>query len=59
MKPCREDWRTCGHCIVLFAPDTRPGCTKAGIWDKLFGNDTCPNAPMPDQFVEGVEKEGS
>ena len=50
MRECPENWRKCGHCVVRFAPETYPSCTKAGIWDKLFGGDICPNAPMPDQL---------
>lgn len=55
MKPCPEDWRRCGHCVVRFAPDAYPSCTKSGFWRQVFGDDMCPNAPMPDQLRDARE----
>ena len=59
MRPCPEDWRKCGHCVVRVDGWAYPSCAKAGFWAQVFGADMCPNAPMPDRMREKPEKEGA
>lgn len=53
MNTCTENYKTCGHCKVCFdgppGYEARPYCDKVGLFRMLTGNDSCPNAPWPEE----------